>query len=105
MADAQITVTIASLAAGSVCFLLYIYESLVMVRGKAAVLRSDTIAQSRTAVDVQARTVSIDEISRLIDAIGRLTDSLSRAGPSLTSLIGALLFFAIAAVSSGALRG
>jgi len=105
MLNLPITVTIASLIAGSICFLLYVAEAIVSLVAKRNILSNDQTPQAARAAVATPHTVSIDEISRLVDALGRLTDSLSRAGPSLTSLIGAILFFMIAAVSSGALQG
>ena len=104
MAAAQLAVTIAALAAGIVCFLLYIYATIAAVRARAAALRSGTLTPSDDT-GMQPRTISVDDLSRLVEALGKLADSLSRANPALTSLIGALLFFGIAALSSGALRG
>ena len=103
MATAQLAVTIAALAAGIVCFLLYIYATIAAVRARTAALQSGTLAPSDDT-GMQPRTISVDDLSKLVEALGMLADSLSRASPALTSLIGALLFFGIAALSSGALR-
>jgi hypothetical protein len=103
--DLPLAVTVASLIAGSICFLLYVAEAIVSLVAKRNVLSADETQQAARAAVAAPHAVSIDEASRLVDALGRLTDSLSRAGPSLTSLIGAILFFAIAAISSGALHG
>jgi hypothetical protein len=102
MAAAQLAVTLAALIAGTICFCLYVYGTVVGIRARAAALRVAPPAPAEPAL--QPRGVSIDEVGRLADALSKLTDSLSRASPALTSLIGALVFFAIAAVSSGALR-
>jgi len=104
MPATQLAVTIASLVAGGICFLLYVYATIVAVKARADALRSGSPVQEQTAAAIQPRSLSIDEISKLADAVARLADSLSRASPALTSLIGALIFFAIAAVGSGALR-
>ena len=101
MATAQLAVTIAALVAGTICFCLYVYGTILLTRARAAAVRSAPSADPA----LQSRGVSIDDIGRLADALARLTDSLSRASPALTSLIGALVFYAIAAVSSGALHG
>ncbi len=103
MAGASLIVTICALAAGVICLILYVIEAVVVIRNKAR-------AGSSAANGIDGRlaaashAIDVDEVARLIDAIGRLADSLSRAEPSLTSLIGAVLFFAIAAISSGALH-
>ncbi len=104
MHNLPIAVTFASLVAGGVCFLLYIAEAIVSLIAKRRVLSIDQPPAARTA-SAAPHGVSVDEISRLVDALGKLTESLSQAGPSLTSLVGAILFFAIAAISSGALHG
>jgi hypothetical protein len=104
MSIAQLIVTIASLVAGTVCFALYVYGTIAIIRARAIALRPGPVNPSDAGSGIQPRVVSVDEIGRLADAISRLTDSLSRASPSLTSLIGSLVFFAVAAVSSGALR-
>jgi hypothetical protein len=105
MASMQTAVTIAGLVAGGVCFVLYVAGALVDMRLRFLAARPNAApALARTAV-IEPRALSVEEAGRLIEALGRLTDSLSRASPALISLIGAILFFAIAAVSSGALRG
>jgi len=58
----------------------------------------------RAAQAAVQKTPTIDEFNRMIEALAKLTDSLSKAGPSLTSLIAAVLFLAIAAMSSGVFR-
>ena len=103
MSIAPLVVTIAALLAGSICFVLYVYATMALVRARTAVLKPG--APPAAAAEFQNHAVNVEEISKLAEAIAKLTDSLSRASPSLTSLIGALMFFAIAAVSSGALRG
>lgn len=105
MPNLSIAVTLASLIAGSICFLLYVAEAIVSLVAKRTILSDGQAPQAARAAVATPHSVSIDEISRLVDALGKLTDSLSRAGPPLTSLVGAILFFAIAAISSGALQG
>lgn len=95
----------AALGAGTICFLIYVLEAVAALRVKPAA------SEAAGAVTTQAKgmagpnPVSIDELTKLIEAMSKLTDSLAKAGPSLTSLIGAILFFAIAAVASGAITG
>ena len=103
MAEAQSAVTIAALVAGTICFGLYVYATIVLTRARAAAVRSAATPPADPAL--QPHGVSIGDIGRVADALARLTDSLSRASPTLTSLIDALVFYAIAAVSSGALHG
>lgn len=104
MPTAQLAVTIAALIAGTICFLLYVYATIAGIRARAVALRPGAPASGDRA-GIQPLTVSVDDVSRLIEALGKLADSLSRASPALMSLVGALAFFAIAALSSGALRG
>ena len=47
---------------------------------------------------------SLDDFSKLLTALATLTESLSKAGPSLTSVIAAVLCLLIAATSGGAFR-
>jgi hypothetical protein len=104
MPAAQLAVTIASLVAGSICFFLYVYATVVAVKARADALRSGSPVQDQATGAIQPRSLSVEDVSKLADAVARLADSLSRASPALVSLIGALIFFAIAAVGSGALH-
>jgi hypothetical protein len=98
-------VTLIALIFGGISFLVYLIEVGVALWTRPA-------ASARAVVEKAAQThglspegaPSIGDLTRLLDAIAHVTDSLSRAGPSLTALIAAVLFMAIAAVSSGALR-
>ena len=99
---AQIAVTASALVAGIICFVMYVYATVVAIRARAEAVRSGLAPASDGGV--QPRTVSVDDMSKLVSALSRLADSLSQASPAVTSLIGSLVFFAIAAVGSGALR-
>lgn len=103
MPAAQLAVTIAALIAGTICFLLYVYATMAAIRARAATLQTGLVASSNKA-GRQPRFIGVDEVSSLAEALSKLADSLSRASPALTSLIGALAFFALAAVGSGALH-
>jgi hypothetical protein len=48
---------------------------------------------------------SIDDFSKLLSSMASLVESLSKAGPSLTSVMAAVLFLLIAAISNGAFQG
>ncbi len=102
MPAAQWAVTIAALGAGAICFGLYVYGTIVAIGARADAARSLPRSADPAAAP---RALGVEDVGRLADALSRLTDSLARASPALTALIGALVFFAIAAVSSGALRG
>jgi hypothetical protein len=103
MTAVQLAVTIAALAAGTICFFLYVYATIAAIRARGADLRA-LRGQERPEA-VQPRTVGVEDITRLADALGKLTDSLSSASPALTALIGSLVFYTIAAFASGALHG
>ena len=94
-------VTTCSLVAGGVCLALYVAEVVASLMVKPVQSAKDVASQAAIkARDVEA---DLDALTKLINALSSLSDSLAKAGPALTSLIGAVLFFAIAAVSSGAL--
>jgi hypothetical protein len=95
-------VTIAALVLSGLSFALYVAEAVQAMRDKTAASIKNAAAKASLALgDVP----TVADLTRLLDAISRATDSLAKAGPSLTSLIASVLFLAIAAVSSGALRG
>ena len=102
--DNQALVTTASVAAGAVCFVMYVWATAVTILTKPALTRAH-VDQQAAFLAAKAPSVSIDDVTKLMEALGKLTDSLAKAGPGLTSLMGAILFFAIAAFASGALHG
>jgi hypothetical protein len=95
-------VTIVALILGVVSFILYIVEAVFALRNKPIEPAKEVM--QRAAQAAVQKTPTIDEFNRMIEALAKLTDSLSKAGPSLTSLIAAVLFLAIAAITSGAFR-
>ena len=95
-------VTWGSLICGGLCFLLYLLLSLAPVFSKSAPAKT---VNSRAAGFLANPAASVEDVTKLIEALSKLTDSLAKAGPALTSLVGALLFFLIAALNSGAFRG
>jgi hypothetical protein len=97
-------VTFCSLFAGVVCFLLFAANGVMALFGKSATSAEQVVTQAKAMAPANAKAISVDDFTKLLDAMSKLTDSLAKAGPSLTALIGAILFFAIAAVSSGALK-
>lgn len=96
-------VTYASLVAGTICFGLYVWEAVVAITTKPPAPDVGTARQLKSLVADNAATVK--DVSDLAGNLAKLTDSLSKAGPALTSLVGAILFFAIAAIGSGVLHG
>jgi hypothetical protein len=95
-------VTIVALILGVVSFILYIVETVFALRNKPVEPAKEVM--QRAAQAAEQKTPTIDEFNRMIEALAKLTDSLSKAGPSLTSLIAAVLFLSIAAISSGVFR-
>ncbi|MGH7023275.1 MAG: hypothetical protein ACREEB_06745 [Caulobacteraceae bacterium] len=108
MTDATL-VTWACLIAGAICFVLYVAEAIVTIATKpAAAAAADTATphlKAHAAAVMAKADFSVDDLTKVLDSTSKLTDSLAKAGPALTSLVGAILFFAIAALSSGALHG
>jgi hypothetical protein len=96
-------VTTACVVAGSACFFLYVFEAIVTIRAKPAHAKAE-VGKQTALFAAKMSAVSIGDVTKLFDSGSKLADSLAKAGPAVTSLIGAILFFAIAAVSSGALR-
>lgn len=102
MQHSQEAVTYWSLICGGICFALYVLASITALLARPAKEAATLSNQAKSLA--AAPGVSVDELTKLIEAVAKLTDSLSKAGPTLTSLIGALVFFAIASISSGALH-
>jgi hypothetical protein len=97
-------VTICALIAGGICFVFYIVSASVTLRAKPHQAASDLVNATKSVANSPQPKATAEEYSKLLEAASKLTDSLSKAGPTLVSLIGAILFFLIAAVSSGALK-
>jgi hypothetical protein len=83
-----------------VCFVLYVVQSLGLFSPKPV--------EPAKAMVEKARGLSpanVPEMTELLKAAAALADSLGRIGPTLTSLIGAILFATIAALATHALPG
>lgn len=96
-------VILVSLVAGSICFVFYCWTVAATLSLKATA--GAAAGEAKAVLNPDAKSISIDDFTKLIEAMGKLTDSLSKASPSLVSLIGAILMFAIAAAASGAFVG
>ena len=96
-------VTLCSLFAGIICFLIYVASAIKTMSAKPHEVAADLVTANR-AVAAAPPGVTAADYTKLLEAASKLTDSLSKAGPTLISLIGAILFFLIATVSSGALK-
>lgn len=100
--DAQ-TVTHLALWLSGLSFAVYVVEAAYALFSKP-VREARNAARDATRNMLQAQA-SIDDVTKLAEALSKLTDSLAKAGPALTSLVAAVLFLGIAALTSGALRG
>jgi hypothetical protein len=91
-------VSVLSLVAGSLCLGLFIWAvaSAIPREGKA-------IAAAAKTVVSDPKSVTVPEFTALMEALTKLTEALGKASPTIVSLIGAIAFYAIAAVASGAL--
>ena len=103
MNDAHL-VTVIALAMAVLSFAIYAIEVIAALRAKPVADAHQAVQKAAGLMDA-APAPTLNDLSRLIEALGKLTDSLSKAGPSLTSLIAAVLFLAIAATSTGILTG
>ncbi len=95
-------VTFVALAAGSICFLIYVASAVLTMIGKPHQAATEMVAKAKAMPPPGGASAA--DYTKLLEAAAKLTDSLSKAGPTLVSLIGAILFVLIAAVSSGALK-
>jgi hypothetical protein len=89
-----IIITYVSIAFSVVSFLLYALEVCGAIGSKPAA-DAKAIAGNNGA-KVAAALPNLDQIGTFLGAVSKLVDSLSKAGTSLTSLIGAFLFLAMA---------
>jgi hypothetical protein len=97
-------VTLIALIAGIICFLIYAASAIATLCAKRQQAASDLASTAKSMVAAAQPKATVEEYSKLLDAASKLTDSLSKAGPALVSLVGAILFLLIAAVSSGAFK-
>lgn len=103
MEQAQICVTYSALVVGTLCFLIFTYDAVRATRQKYLTSNVAKAAAATSAEATAASPESISALSELTKGLAALAESLAKAGPSVTSIIGAVLFYAIAAVGSGAL--
>lgn len=97
---AQDWVTTLSLVAGVICFVLFVWDAATTIRSKTA-----APPQAAVKAGIGAQSLNPDQITKLFEAAAKMADSFGKAGPALASLVGAILFFAIAAVGTGAVTG
>jgi len=97
MTDPSTVVLVAVWMAG-ICFALFVIETVInfFISPKADAKPVVTKASDLVA---QADAASIGDITKLVEALGKFTDSVTKASPALVSLVGAILFLAIATYS------
>jgi hypothetical protein len=85
-------VSIVSCGMAIVCLLLYVYQIVTLPRHPAA---------PAERADAVARHGAVEDMGKLFEALAKLTDSLVKAGPVIGSLVGAMFFLALAALTAG----
>jgi hypothetical protein len=77
-----------------ICFILYVYQSVARTRTTISQIEGDR-------ADAVQRHGAVADMGKLIEAFAKLSDSLEKAGPLTGSLIGAMFFAVLAAVTAG----
>ena len=107
--SASDSVAYAGLAAGVICFLMYVgltaLAALASLRKPPAPEKLAARNKASHAGAAAALVPDIGETTDLLKAVAQLSDSLSKATPSLVALIRAILFLLVASIASGALHG
>jgi len=106
MEQARLCIAYTALVVGTICFLVYIVDAAITLAMKPKALRASGEAANivaRAKPDPNARA-AVTDLTGLAEALAKLADALAKAGPTLTSLIGAVLFYAIAAIASGSVQ-
>jgi len=83
-----------------VCFGLFVVQSLGLFPQKPVEPAKAMVEKARSLTPA-----TVPEMTELLKAAAALADSLGKIGPTLTSLIGAILFATIAALATHALPG
>lgn len=104
MEQARILIAHSALIAGGVCVLLYIIDFAVTVLAKRRAVKAGADAADDVASLNNKSILGVADLGALVEALAKLAEGLSKVGPGVTSMIGAVLFFAIAAVGAGALQ-
>ncbi len=87
-------VSVLSCVFGTLCLLVYLY--LVLTTAK----RPSPQPQGDRADSVRPQG-AVADMAKLVEALAKLADSLQRAGPMIASLIGAIFFLLLAALTAG----
>ena len=103
MAQAQLCVTYSALTLGTICFAIYAIDAWRSVQSRKAAEASSAVVAANKNLLPTSKGASLADLGSLVEAMAKLSDSLAKAGPSLTSLVGAVLFYSVAAIASGAL--
>lgn len=113
MEQARICIAYASAFLGTVSFVLYFIDAWISLRTKPKAIEASGDAAKAAAAAADAQPAggpvaegvpNLADLSALTDSLAKLAEALQKAGPALTSLIGAVLFYAIAAIAGGALQ-
>lgn len=106
MEKAQLCVVYGALIIGSLCFLIYLVDALLWLWSRPKVVRTANEAAT-TAADLTRKgpgtdraLIGVDDMAGLAEALAKLGEVLIKAGPALTSLLGAVLFYAVAAAGA-----
>lgn len=99
MSDADWVILLTQLMS-VVCFILYVVQSLGLFSPKPVAPAKAMVEKARGL-----SPASVPEMTELLKTAATLADSLGKIGPTLTSLIGAILFATIAALATHALPG
>lgn len=98
--DLQSAVTISALVMSVLCFLLFLWLSF-----KAQQARPSEPARQMAEKARGLTPVSLGELTDFTKALASLGETLVKAGPTVTTLLGAILFLTIATVGSGVVTG
>lgn len=93
-------VILLTLVMSAVCFILYVVQSIGLFSPKPVAPAKAMVEKARGLTPA-----SVPEMTELLKAAAALADSLGKIGPTLTSLVGAILFATIAALATHALPG
>jgi hypothetical protein len=77
-----------------ICFVLYVYQIITRPKQTPAQIEEDR-------ADAVRQQGAVADWGKAIEAFAKLTDSLEKAGPLLASLVGAIFFLSLAALTAG----
>lgn len=98
--DGVDSIIVITLGMSVICFILYVLQSSGRFSPKPVAPAKAMAERARGLAPA-----SVPEMTDLLKATAALADSLGKIGPAATSLVGAILFAAIAALAANALPG